>query len=259
MLEKQKVPALKRIMNILDLLEARGACPAAEIIEALALPKSTVYVLLEELQKEGLVRRNDAGHWELWLRLIALGNAASSNLDIRDVARKFLFSLMEETGLLCHLGIMDGNAAYYILKVESRGTISVRTQEGKRLSLNRSGLGKCLLAWQPEALREKIARGLAYPVVTETTITTPDALLAELAHIRDRGWAFDDGEDVEDVRCVAAPVFGSGEKLVAAVSVVGARQQIDKEAAPALAERVMAHTRDISHVLGWDGIHFGKG
>lgn len=253
MLEKQKVPALKRIMHILDLLEARGACPAAEIIEALALPKSTVYVLLEELQKEGLVRRNDAGHWQLWLRLIALGNAASANLDIRDVARKSLFSLMEETGLLCHLGIMDGKAAYYILKVESRGTISVRTHEGKRLSLNRSGLGKCLLAWQTQEVREQIVRSLEYPAVTATTITSAEALLAELTCIRDRGWAFDDGEDVEDVRCVAAPVFGADKTLVAAVSVVGARQQIAKENAPALAERVMAHTRDISHVLGWSG------
>lgn len=252
-MEKIKVPALYRIMAILELLEKRGKCPALEIIESLGLPKSTTYALLDELKKFGLITQDSQGNYQLWLRLISLGHAASSQLDIREVARKFLYQLMQETGLLCQFGIMDGNAAYYILKVESHSTISVRSYEGKMLSLNRSGLGKCLLAWQPADARERIIRSLEFLQVTENSITDPAAFARELDTIRTQGWAFDNGEDEPGVRCVAAPVFGVNDTLMGAISTVGARQQVRDEDRPALVNSVVTCAQNISKALGWSG------
>ncbi len=69
---------------------------------------------------------------------------------------------MDECGLLCHLGIIDQGNAYYILKIESPATISVRSHEGKSLSLYRSGIGKCLLAWQPASVQASIIEDLQW-------------------------------------------------------------------------------------------------
>lgn len=248
--DKTAVPALDKVMAILGELETRGPSLAGELIAALGLPRSSAYTLLDAMKQHKLVAQDSQGRYRLWMRLLALGQAASASLDIRDVARRHLLRLMEETGLLCHFGIMDGPVAYYILKVESRGSISVRSYEGKTLSLTRSGVGKCLLAWQPEEERERLLPELDFTAATPASITSPEALRAELERIRRCGWALDDGEDVPSVRCVAAPVFGMDGAIMGAISVVGARMQMEDERLEGLARQVTACAAAISRDLG---------
>ncbi len=98
----------------------------------------------------------------LWTKLVELAGQALSKMDLRELARPRLTRLMDECGLLCHLGIIDQGNAYYILKIESPATISVRSHEGKSLSLYRSGIGKCLLAWQPASVQASIIDDLQW-------------------------------------------------------------------------------------------------
>ena len=251
MLESSKVPALTRAIDILDLIARIGPCSAATIIDELAIPKSTAYLLLGELKKQRILRLDYQDNYCLWTRLVELAGHALGKMDMRELARPRLTQLMEECGLLCHLGITDRENAWYILKIESSSTISVRSHEGKSLSLNRSGIGKCLLAWQPDAVCEAIIATLDWHQATPTTITTPAQLQDELARIRARGWSFDNGEDYPDVRCVAAPVFNASNELTAAISVVGTRQQINDDNRDYLAGKAIACAKDISRLLGW--------
>lgn len=183
--------------------------------------------------------------------LVELSGHALSKMDLRELARPRLTQLMDTTGLLCHTGIIDNGSAYYILKVESSATISVRSHEGKSLSLYRSGIGKCLLARQPAAVQQSIIEGLVWEQATPTTITHPQQLHEELARIRRQGWSYDNGEDYADVRCVAAPVFNANNELTAAISVVGTRLQINEEYRDYLAGKAIACAGDISRLLGW--------
>jgi Transcriptional regulator len=251
MLESSKVPALTRAIEILDLIGRIGPCSAATIIEELGIPKSTAYLLLGELKKQRFLRMDYQDNYCLWTRLVELAGHALGSMDLRELARPRLTQLMEECGLLCHLGITDRENAWYILKIESSSTISVRSHEGKSLSLNRSGIGKCLLAWQPDCVRESIIATLDWHRATPTTLTTPEQLREELARIRARGWSFDNGEDYTDVRCVAAPVFNASNELTAAISVVGTQLQINDDNRDYLAGKAIACAKDISRLLGW--------
>lgn len=250
MLEKTKMPAIARMMSILSHLEKNGASTPASLIADLGLPKSTLYVLLEEMCHFNLIGRDDKGRYRLWMRLIELGHNASTQYAIRDVGRPFLERLARDANLLCHLGILGGEKAFYILKVESPGSISVRSREGKELSLNRSSMGKCLLAWQQDGHIEYLVNAQDYTPVTRRTITDKNELLAQLSIIRERGWALDDEEDVENIRCVAAPVFGVNNEICGAISAVGASFQIPDERIVDLAEMVKACARDLSLRLG---------
>ncbi len=89
----------------------------------------------------------------------------------------------------------------------------------KSLSLYRSGIGKCLLAWQPAAVQQSIIEGLVWEQATPTTITHPQQLHEERAY-SPPGLSYYNGEDYADVRCVAAPVFNANNELTAAISVV---------------------------------------
>lgn len=248
-----KVPALQRVNDILGFIAERGSCLAGEVIDALAIPKSSVYLLLTELEKINMITQDQDGRYRLWLRLIELGEAASASMDIREVARRHLTRLMEKTGLLCHLGIVDGEAAYYVLKIESSSSISVRSREGRKLSLYKSGIGKCLLAWQPKDKRDNLIDGFEFIRSTPTTIIGADALRKELQIIRNRGWGFDNEEDIPNIRCIAAPVFDARRKIVAAISIVGANVQIPDDIIPSLAAEIVGCAQEISKGLGWSG------
>ncbi|MDY0928312.1 IclR family transcriptional regulator [Enterobacter sp. CFBP8995] len=251
MLEITPVPALTRAIAILDFIAQHGPCSAAEIIETLALPKSSAYLLFAELKKQRLITIDRNNNYCLWTRLVEFAGHALQHMDIRDIARPRLARLMQQTNLLCHLGILDGGHACYILKLESAATISVRSHEGKSLSLYRSGIGKCLLAWQRPEEQERIISDMRFVAVTPTSLRNADALRTELARIRRQGWSFDNGEDYPDVRCVAAPIFNARQQLVAAISLVGTRLEIDDDKRDYLAGQVIACARDISRLLGW--------
>ncbi|WP_192457635.1 IclR family transcriptional regulator [Musicola keenii] len=251
MLESSKVPALTRAIEIMNLIARRGPLPAAAIIAELAIPKSTAYLLLTELKRHRFISVDVNDNYCLWTKLVELAEHALSKIDLRDISRSRLTQLMEQTNLLCHLGIIDNENAYYILKIESPSTISVRSHEGKSLSLSRSGIGKCLLAWQPEAQRDRIIDSLDFTAKTPHTLTSPEQLRNELNNIRRQGWSYDHGEDYVDVRCVAAPVFNGRNELTAAISVVGTRLQINDDNRDLLASQTIACARDISRLLGW--------
>lgn len=249
-IESSKVPALTRSIEIINFIAQHGPSSASTLMNELGIPKSTLYLLLAELKKHRFLTLIEDNYC-LWTKLVELAEHALSKIDLRDIARKRLTQLMEQTGLLCHLGIIDGGNAYYILKIESSSTISVRSHEGKSLSLSRSGIGKCLLAWQPSPLRENIVAGLNFSSRTPTSITTPERMLQEIEKIRYQGWSYDRGEDYVDVRCVAAPVFNGHNNLTAAISVVGTRLQINDDNRDLIASQTIACAKDISRLLGW--------
>jgi len=251
-MESSKVPALTRGIEILNLIARRGPCPAADISAELGIPKSTTYLLLAELKKQRFISMDGHDNYCLWTKLVELSGQALSKMDLREIAKNRLTRLMEETGLLCHLGIIDDENAYYILKIESTSTISVRSHEGKSVSMYRSAIGKCLLAWQEEAQQEKIINNIGFIAQTPTTLTGIIPLRNELNTIRRQGWSFDNGEDYVDVRCVAAPIFNARKELAAAISLVGTRLQINQGNRDFFAGKAIACAKDISRLLGWE-------
>ncbi len=250
-MENSKVPALTRAIEILNVIAKYGPCPAAKIISELGIPKSTAYLLLAELKKHRFISTDTRDNYCLWTRLVELSEQALSKMDLRDISRPDLTHLMEETGLLCHLGIMDGDSAYYILKIESSSTISVRSHEGKSLSLYSSGIGKCLLAWQEPTRQKEILSHLSFIRHTATTLNSREKLEHELTCIRRQGWSFDNGEDYIDVRCIAAPIFNARNQLAAAISVVGTRLQINPDNQDFFASKAITCAKNISRKLGW--------
>lgn len=106
MLESSKVPALTRAIDILNLIARIGPCSAATIIDTLGIPKSTAYLLLNELRRQRFLSLDhpgkflfvDRGWW-------AFGHALSK-MDLRELARPRLTQLMDTTGLLCHPGLL---------------------------------------------------------------------------------------------------------------------------------------------------------
>ena len=142
--QKSVAPALTKGFAILDLIAREPGLGFAAIRDRLGLPNSSCHHLITTLCQLGaLVQRADRGY-VLGLRLFELGAMAANQRQLHDLALPTLRKLAQDIQLTCHLGVMEGAEAVYLLKVEGNREIRVNTWVGKRLSLHSSSLGKVL-------------------------------------------------------------------------------------------------------------------
>jgi DNA-binding IclR family transcriptional regulator len=138
----------------------------------------------------------------------------------------------------------------YVEKIDSYQTLRMYSQIGRRSPMYCTGLGKALLAYlAPHELKVFLKRKELHRH-TEHTLTTSKALLAELEQIREQGYALDNEEHEEGIRCVAAPVFGFRGQAVAAISVAGPTLRLNDEKIAYLIPLVREAAADISARLG---------
>lgn len=247
---KPTVPALIRGFAILDLLAKESGLTFTDIHTRLRLPKSSTFHLIATLCRLGVLQSHPDGGYGLGLRLSELGAAAAGQSHIDRDAQPYLRAFARRAQLTCHLGVLEGHEAVYLCKEECEQEIKINnTWVGKRLSLNRSALGKVLLAWLPEAEMDQLISFIDWEGKTPNTLSDPAALKADLARVRDRGWATDDEEDVPNIRCVAAPVTDSKGKIIAAISAVGTILQIDEGRFSILADQLRSLSKEITQSI----------
>jgi DNA-binding IclR family transcriptional regulator len=251
MTEKKSVaPALTKGFAILDLIAREPGLGFAEIRDRLGLPNSSCHHLIATLCQLGALQvRADRGY-VLGLRLFELGANAANQRQLHDLALPMLKKLAQDVQLTCHLGVMEGAEAVYLLKVEGSREIRVNTWVGKRLSLHSSSLGKVLLAGLPEGELGGILEQIGWERKTPHSIVDPDAFRSHLQAVRERGWAIDDEEDLINIRCVAAPVRDMQGHVVAAISAVGTVLDISQDRFDELAGALCVTAREISQHLG---------
>ena len=243
------VPALDKAIRVCHYLAEHGSATFSQIYSGVDLPKSSTSTLLNAMVVQGLLRQ-EKDKYSLGLLLYELGNKAIQQFDIKTIALPLLAELRDSTNLTCHLGVLEGRAAIYLLKMESPQAIVVRSWEGKRLSLYSSGLGKVLLAWlSDEEIDDLLPEGEHFPSFTEKTITHRTTYKMQLAEIRQRGWACDDEEDSLGVRCISAPVHDAQGKVIAAISVSGVLFQLPNDEWEDIARRVQHTCSVLSSLL----------
>lgn len=247
-----KVQVMDRAIAILDVLAANGAeMSLVELTDALQLHKSTVHRLLMVLEGYRFVDKHAmTGRYRLGMRLFELGNKAVANLNLRETARTKLEGLAFETNETVHLCVMDHGEMLYIDKVEPQRSVRLASSVGRRISAHCSGVGKAMLAFLDEGKVSAILRKSGLPAITKNTITTPAALRIELHKIHERGYAVDNEENEEGVRCIATPIFDFTGQVAAALSISGPTFRLAHSQVPSLAKIVIRVASEISRQLG---------
>lgn len=248
-----QVQVLDRALAILDLLSVEGPdLSLGEVSDKLELHKSTVHRLIMVLERHKLIERNSVnGRYRLGLKLFELGTRAVSQLDLRERARPVLERLVLETSETVHLGILDDTEVLYLDKVEPARSVRMSSSVGRRNPAYCTAMGKSILAYLTEAQVEAIVRKQGLKAMTANTITSLLELKAELAGIRERGYAVDNEEIEEGVRCVGCVVRDFSGGPVAAISVSAPAFRISREKAKNLSRPVIAAANTLSAELGY--------
>lgn len=247
-----KVQALDRAFAVLDLLgESDIPLGLAQVASSLQLHKSTAHRFLMVLERHRMVERTGNGKFRLGLRLFDYGSRAIEQYDLRDRAQPHLRRLVSETEETAHLCILEGARVVYIDKIEPARSVRMITRVGASNPVYCTSVGKAILAFLPEDRIADIVRRVRFERFTHRTISTPEALRAEIEKTRRRGYAVDDEELEEGLRCIAVPILDAQRLPVAAVSVSGPSFRVTAQKLPSIANHLLQCVRGISTDMGY--------
>ncbi|WP_063002582.1 IclR family transcriptional regulator [Nocardia mikamii] len=212
---------VQKIGPVLDLFTvSRPEWGASEVAAAIDVPRSSAHALLSSLVDTGLLQCRNRGRYRIGWRVVELNQTLKGTVDVRSCASPVLQDLAHKYGETTHLAVMERYRVLYIDKVLGNHVINVAgARVGAHLEPHCSAVGKLLLAQCDPGEIERNITNKPLRRLTPSTITNPAALAQELRSVLRSGCAFDTGEAVPEVYCVAAPVRDEMGLVVAAVSM----------------------------------------
>ena len=245
------IRSVDRAVAILDLLAREGWSAGAEVARELNVHRSTALRLLATLDRHGLVERDQrTSKYRLGRRLVQLASSVRGEVDLRQVARPVCEELARALGETVTLDVLDGGEIVPVEQASGSTSVMNVSWLGTRSPVHCTASGKVILAFSSEQLRAKMLEG---PLERRTarTIVDPAQLGAELARVRDQGFASTFEELEIGLNAVAAPVRSATGEVVGAIDVSGPAHRIDPAGRPALVGRTVHAADDLSRRLGY--------
>jgi DNA-binding IclR family transcriptional regulator len=249
--DSNKSTTALRALRVLEILGgARGPVGVAEVASGIGADRSTAYRMLMTLHDAGYVTRDAGGkHYQLGYKLLSLTSALLDGDERADLILEAIRDLSDQTGETVHYCVLDRDSTILVYRAKGTQLVTVDFKIGDRGPLHCTSIGKALLAYQDARLVEEvIARGL--PKVASKTITDPDAFRDELLKVRRQGYAFDDLEFHDDMRCVAVPIFEGSGMVGAGISLSGPRSRYTLAKLEELKDMTVVTARNLAKRLG---------
>lgn len=246
-----------KALELLTLVIGAPEAPLRTLAAQLGLPSSTAHRLVDSLGASGFLVREQRGRYAAGPALLAMVQAIDLNATIARLSRPPLRALARTLGTTLHLGVMEGQMVTYLVK-QSAGPDQLFTREGMQLEAYCSGLGKVLLAYSTAEYREAYLSEGPFIRLTAATKIAPAELRDELDQVRRQGYAIDDGEVTEGLVCLAAPIFGWGGRVRAAISVSAPAARWADLSRDRVLHSLRLCAADIQSSLTWPGEAFGR-
>jgi len=222
-----------------------------EAARHLGLHRSTAHHLMQTLVRTGYLRQEERSRgYELTQKLYQLTGRGWRPEQLGAMAEPLLQALTRDTGEGTSLAVWHEAKVRIVAKQETDGPVRVVQDIAAERPLYCTAVGKVLAAWMPRAELQVALNGESMKRRTAKTITTREAFAAELRRIRSAGYAIDDEEQYEGLRCIAMPVFAYAGDAVASLCVVGPKQRMTHQKLMAVRTPLAATSRAFSKRLG---------
>ncbi|MGE4610730.1 MAG: HTH-type transcriptional regulator BhcR [Paracoccaceae bacterium] len=245
------VRSLDRGMLILGALAEGDGISLSELSARSCQSPATTYRALITLQSSEIVEFED--HTQLWFigaGAFRIGSVFLNRTNVLQRSRPVMQKLMRLIGETANLGIERNDWVLFVSQVESSQTIRAFFPPGTRNPMHASGIGKTLMANFPRDRVEKIISDQGLERFTDSTITDPDNLFRALELIKRKGYAVDDEERTEGMRCIAAPIFDAYGEPIAGLSISGPTFRIPQNATHEIGEIVSRSAYEVTRMLG---------
>ena len=250
--ETPSVQSVERALSLLEAVALSGEpVPLAHLTQVLGIDPSSVFRLANTLKRRGfLANPNGRKHYVLGPAVWRLSREYDWSRMLISVCREAVKSLATRTGETAHLAVREGRQVFFIDHHASgdQGVI-VAGQTGKLMPLHCTAHGKALLA--DFGLAELKALYGTTPLeryTARTSVSLPD-LAKACSRVRAHGFAADDGEFLDDVRCVAAPVRDHGGLVIGSIGVSAPATRMSEGRDAVLAQHVRDTAEHINALL----------
>ena len=221
------VKSAERVLRIFELLQnSAEGLTNKDISTELGFAPSSTLAILQTMEENGYLKVDDGKKYALGGKLVGLGAAAASRLDLARIAAPYMKHLMLALGETCFLAVLSDTEIVYISKERSEQTISTNAQIGSRKPVYCTGLGKAFLAFLPPEESRDIQKKLEFHQYTEHTVKNIEELRRQLHTFRLNGYATDDQEIEDGLWCLAVPVYNGYHRVIAAISVSGPKERM---------------------------------
>ncbi|MDF0596258.1 IclR family transcriptional regulator [Psychromarinibacter halotolerans] len=250
---EDSLKSLNKVAKILDCFDLnRRSLSLAEICEITGFPRSTTHRLAASMREVGfLEQEHERDAYRLGLRLFELGSTVLANLELHREGSAIVNALHQLTNRTVHLAVFDGQRAVVIQRTESGKDGMTPSSFVENSPAYCTSVGKAILAHQDEETVDRVI-ALGLKPLTDTTLTDPDALRADLAATRERGYSLDDGEHQPSLRCVGAPIRNASGRVFAAISVSAPVWELGSTRIEDFSQVVTYHANLISQRLGYN-------
>lgn len=241
----------KSLEKSIEMLQriATGRQTLAMLSQAIDVHKSTALRLLQTLESYGFVTHDEQHCYRLGYGLYALAREALESIDLRACAEPTLRRLNDEVGHTVHLAALHGDQVIYLDKFEGRNGVRMYSRIGLPAPIQSAAVVKSILAFERPDVAERLLGGVSFEKVTPTSIGSIEEYQNVLESVRRNGYAVDNSELEELLKCVGAPIFGPDQTVLGAVSVTVATSGPMREVLK-LVPRVKEASAEITRRLG---------
>jgi len=225
----QSLQSLERGMAVIQVFSReRPALTLSEVARLTDMTRATARRILLTLEKLGHVR-SDGRLFSLTPRVLTLGWAYLSSLNLWEVAQPAMEDLVGQTGESCSAATLDLPEIVYVARVPTGRIMAISLGVGARLPAHCTSMGRVLLADLPAEELDSFLADTQLERYTKHTITSSERLRAEVDKVRRQGWSFVDQELEIGLRSIAAPIRGSDGRTIAALNTSAAAQRVSTE------------------------------
>ncbi|PRX24991.1 IclR family transcriptional regulator [Paraburkholderia sp. BL18I3N2] len=216
----ESASSIGRVFAILGAIGDSGQIGISELSQRLRMSKTTVHRVIQTLKALGYVTQEvETERYRLTIRLFELGAKALESVDLVREADVEMRRIGEATREAVHLGAFDEDAIIYIHKIDSDYGLRMQSRIGRRNPLHSTAIGKVLLAWMDPADAREVLSHVEFRKSTQKTLSSAEAVLNILPHVREQGYGEDNEEQEEGLRCLAVPVFDRFGRVIAGLSI----------------------------------------
>lgn len=258
-MQKQKQDYMIRcVSNAMDILEAFTGDDAelgvTELGKRLSLHKNNVFRLLATLELRGYIEQNRISeNYRLGLKPLELGKAFQRHCGLTSQSKEILKGLVAACNETASIGILRGGKVIYIDVEETTKSVRVVSRLGAVLPAYCTSIGKVLLSFKSDEELASFFQDISLKPYTGKTVTDKEALLRQFDQIRRQGYALDDEEFEESVKCIAVPIRDYTRNVVAGLSISGpAHRLTESRIRDELVSLIMNAGQELSRRLGYN-------
>jgi DNA-binding IclR family transcriptional regulator len=248
--------SVRRALDILETLLRRDEPLAvAEIARTLSIPRSTAYGIVNVLcEGRYLEWFNDGSKLFLGPKLLELGIAYRSKIDLLKAGGPIVEELRDATGETVQLSILDADMLLVLMKEEGRHPVRIISRVGSRVPVNWAAGGRLIVSDLDDGELRRLLRQTVRASPTGKASLDIELLVRQVRRARQQGYSTEIGETNEHAGCVAAPVIDASGRCIAAISIAAPEQRLKQKNRARLIAAVREAARQLSQRLGASSI-----